>query len=66
MKRIAGFALWLFAAVFAAAQNTSLITGEWTVTGPVLLNRLILRFFTPPNNISESSIPRSELRVRWI
>ena len=63
MTRIVGFALTLFASGLAAGQNTSPITGQWMVAGPVVLDRVPLKFFTPPNNISESAIPLSQLRA---
>jgi len=63
MKRIVGFALSLFASGLAAAQNTLPITGQWIVAGPVVLDRVPLKFFTSPNNINESSIQLSQLRV---
>jgi hypothetical protein len=62
MTRIVGFAFSLFASGLAAAQNTSPITGQWTVAGPVVLDRVPVKFFRPPNNVSESTIPLSQLR----
>ena len=63
MTRIAGFALSLFASGLAAAQDTAPIAGQWMVSGPVVLDRVPLKFFTSPNNTSESPIPLSQLRI---
>ena len=63
MTRIVGFAFTLFASGLAAAQNASPISGQWTVAGPAVLDRVPVKFFTAPNNISEFLIPPSQLRV---
>lgn len=44
------------------AQNIAPITGQWTIAGPVILQRVPVKFFTSPNNSGESAIPLSEIR----
>jgi hypothetical protein len=63
LTRIVGFALGLFSSFLASAQNASPIAGQWMVAGPVVLDRVPVKFFTPPKNISESAIPLSQLRL---
>jgi hypothetical protein len=63
MTRIVPLALSVLAASLAHAQNSSPLTGQWAVAGPVLLDRVPVKLFTAPNNISEFVIAVSQLRV---
>jgi hypothetical protein len=63
VTRIAGIAVSMLAASLAHGQDPPAITGRWTVAGPVLLDRVPLKFFTAPNNSSESPLPASQFRV---
>ena len=46
----------------ADSRSRSTMVGSWTIAGPVILERVPLKFFTFPNNSSETAIALSQLR----
>jgi hypothetical protein len=55
-------AICVLASSLPSAQIPPVITGQWVIAGPIIQERVPLRFLTSPNSISESTVPLSQLR----